>query len=50
MTLEKLLIFGFAIAAVTALTLTATGTMDDHEPRYDTYSDRVEGLVDLTTQ
>jgi hypothetical protein len=48
MTLEKLLILGFAIAAVTALTLTGTGMMEDHEPRYGTYADRVEDLVEMT--
>jgi len=50
MTLEKLLLFGFALAAVTALTRTGTGMMEDHEPRYGTYSDRVENLVEMTTQ
>jgi hypothetical protein len=49
MTLEKLLIFGFAIAVATALTLTATGMMEDNEPRYGTYSDRVEDLVEMTS-
>ena len=50
MTLEKLLIFGFAIAAVIALTVTATNMMNDHEPRYDTYTDRVEDLTEMTNQ
>lgn len=48
MTLEKLLIFGFGIAVVTALTITATGMSEDKEPAYDTYHGKVEALVDAT--
>ena len=50
MTLEKLLILGFAIAVMTALSVVGRNMMEDHEPRYGTYSDRVEDLVDMTTQ
>ena len=48
MTLEKLLIFGFAIAVVTALTVTATNMANDRKPAYGTYSGKVKALVDAT--
>jgi hypothetical protein len=50
MTLEKLLIFGFALAVFTALAVTGKNMMVDHEPRYDGYSEKVRDLVDLTVQ
>jgi hypothetical protein len=50
MTLEKLLIFGFALAVMFALTMTGRGMMEEHEPRYDGYTEKVEDLVDLTTE
>jgi hypothetical protein len=48
MTLEKLLIFGFGLAVVVALTVTATGMSKDKKPAYDTYHGKVEALVDAT--
>lgn len=48
MTLEKLLIFGFSIAVVTALAVTATNMANDREPSYGTYKGKVEALVDAT--
>ena len=46
MTLEKLLIFGFGIAVVTALTVTATTLAEDRAPQYDGYRGKVETLVE----
>lgn len=48
MTLEKLLIFGFGLAVVTALAITATNMSNDKEPAYNTYQDKVKTLVDAT--
>lgn len=48
MTLEKLLIFGLAIAVFTALAVTATNMSNDKKPAYETYQDKVESLVDAT--
>ena len=48
MTLEKLLIFGFAIAVVTAITVTATGMVEDKEEPYNAYQDEVRNIVEQT--
>jgi len=48
MTLEKLLIFGFAIAVATVLAITATGIAERRSPQNDGYQDRVRDLVDPT--
>ena len=46
MTLEKLLIFGFGIAVVTALAVAASTIKDNRAPQYDGYRDKVETLVE----
>ncbi|MGJ8583858.1 MAG: hypothetical protein ACSHXD_07195 [Marinosulfonomonas sp.] len=48
MTLEKLLIFGFGLAAVIALTMTATNMSKDKAPAYETYQDKVTTLIQKT--
>lgn len=48
MTLEKLLIFGFGLALVTALTITATNMSKDKAPAYDTYKGKVTTLIEAT--
>lgn len=48
MTLEKLLIFGFGIAVVTVLALTATNMSKDKAPAYNTYQGKVSSLVNAT--
>lgn len=47
MTLEKLLIFGFGLAAVTALTFAAQSLTEDRKPQYDGYKSQVETTMDL---
>jgi len=46
MTLEKLLIFGFAIAVVTALAITGTNINNRNEPREGRYQEQVRDMVD----
>lgn len=46
MTLEKLLIFGFAIAMVAAITLSATGITDSRTTQKDGYRDKVDALAE----
>lgn len=46
MTLEKLLIFGFAIAVVTALAITGTRMNERNEPRNTGYQGQVRDMVD----
>ncbi len=46
MTLEKLLIFGFAIAVAFALATTATNMANDRKPDYEGYQDKVQKTVD----
>ncbi len=46
MTLEKLLIFGFAIALVTALTVAATRMVDDQKEPYTGYKDELTNIVE----
>lgn len=46
MTLEKLLIFGFALALASALTFTATNMAKDRKPDYQGYQDKVQKTVD----
>ncbi|MEO0691472.1 MAG: hypothetical protein AAFY90_01200 [Pseudomonadota bacterium] len=45
MTLEKLLVFGFAIAAVGALAATGTGIIDERKSDRTGYKADVEELV-----
>jgi hypothetical protein len=45
MTLEKLLIFGFALAVMIALTVTATTMSRDRQPDYDGYRQKVEDTM-----
>ncbi|NNE81512.1 MAG: hypothetical protein HKN18_14690 [Silicimonas sp.] len=47
MSLEKLLIFGFALALVGALTLSATGMSESRVDQKTGYKDKVQGLADL---
>ena len=46
MTLEKLLIFGFALAVASALTVTATNMAKDRKPDYDGYQSKVQDTLD----
>ena len=46
MTLEKLLIFGFAIAVFAAITLAANGISDSRETQKTGYRDAVGDLAD----
>jgi hypothetical protein len=46
MTLEKLLILGFAIAVMTALAVTATGIAERRAPQNDAYQAEVRDMVD----
>lgn len=46
MTLEKLLIFGFALAVVSALTTMATGVADSRGEMRDGYKERVGDVVE----
>lgn len=46
MTLEKLLIFGFAIAVTTAIAVTATNMSNDKGPAYSGYRDKVTTLIE----
>lgn len=46
MTLEKLLILGFAIAVATVLAVTATGIAERREPQNTRYQDQVRDMVD----
>lgn len=48
MTLEKLLIFGFAIAVAAAIAFTAASTADDREPDYTGYKGKVEKMIEKT--
>lgn len=45
MTLEKLLIFGFALAVLTALTFTAKNMANDRKPDYQGYQKEVQETV-----
>jgi hypothetical protein len=45
MTLEKLLIFGFALAVMIALTVTATNMSADRTPDYDGYQQKVQDTM-----
>ena len=49
MTLEKLLILGFALALMYAITVVGKNMMEDHEPRYGSYTEGVDDLIGLTT-
>lgn len=44
MTLEKLLIFGFALAALFAITTVGTNMMSDRASANDAYKNEVDGL------
>lgn len=46
MTLEKLLVFGFALAVVAALTTMATGIADSRGEMRDGYREKVEDVVE----
>jgi hypothetical protein len=46
MTLEKLLILGFAIAVMTALAVTATGIAERRAPQNDRYQAEIRDMVD----
>ena len=46
MTLEKLLLLGFAIAVVTAITVTGRGMVEDKEEPYGEYKERVQDIVE----
>lgn len=48
MALEKILFFGFAIAAVTAITVVATTMIEDQKEPYDTYQGEVRNIVKQT--
>jgi hypothetical protein len=48
MTLEKLLILGFAIAVMTALAVTATQMTERREPQNNRYEDQIRDMVDPT--
>ena len=48
MTLEKLLIIGFALAVSTVLAVTATGIAERRAPQNDRYQDQVRDMVDPT--
>lgn len=48
MSLEKLLIFGFALAVVAAITVLATNVSDTRSTERDGYKTKVNGLVELT--
>ena len=47
MSLEKLLIFGFALALVAALTVAATGVTETRGTQKTGYKEKVQGLADL---
>lgn len=46
MTLEKLLLLGFAIAVVTAITVTGRGMVEDKEQPYGEYKQEVKSIVE----
>lgn len=46
MTLEKLLIFGFALAALFAITTVGTNMMSDRGEANEAYKSEVQGLAD----
>ena len=46
MTLEKLLMFGFALAALFAITTVATNMMSDRSDANDEYETSVQDLTD----
>jgi hypothetical protein len=48
MTLEKLLIFGFAIAVVTALAVSGRTMVENREPGNDAYRAKTEALLEKT--
>ena len=48
MTLEKLLILGFAIAVMTVLAVTATGIAQRREPQNNQYQSEIRDMVDPT--
>lgn len=50
MTLEKLLMFGFALAVFIALTLSASTIMSNREPSNQKYQDRVTDMVGKATK
>ena len=47
MSLEKLLLFGLALAVVAAVTVSATGTTEDRVTQTDGYREKVEGLAEM---
>lgn len=47
MSLEKLLIFGFALAVVAALTFWATGVTDTRGEQTEGYKGKVDALVEM---
>jgi hypothetical protein len=47
MSLEKLLIFGFALAVVAALTLSGRDMKSDREVQTDGYKEKVNGLAEM---
>lgn len=49
MTLEKLLIFGFALAVAIALAVSATTISDNRAPQNSNYQTKVKGLVNATS-
>lgn len=46
MTLEKLLIFGFSLAVVTAIVVTATNMSNDRKPDYDGYQSKTKTMLE----
>lgn len=48
MSLEKLLIFGFALAVVSAVTVLATSIGETRSTERDGYKEKVSDLVELT--
>ena len=46
MTLEKLLVFGFALAALFAITTVGTNMMSDRSDANDQYEDATDDLAD----
>jgi len=46
MTLEKLLILGFAIAVMTALAVTATGIAERRAPQNSAYQSEIADMID----
>lgn len=46
MTLEKLLIFGFGIALVTALAVTGSNMANDRKPDYSGYKEKTTTMLE----